>query len=174
MGLPVRLPPLRGTPIQIHVKSERDESGNIELRFGVRGRIDSIPVEAVSVAALQFVQAINADPPVVSLGAMTRRSGQQTAVVRLWYPRELGRPAGLALEVADPCIQVSMQDRPSETAPENRRNDRMNFAELSIGVDPAKAPDQLHAEVMVRTSVANVRIPVLGFIVSSDDGRRGQ
>jgi len=63
---PVQLPAKTRMPIRITIDSNNDESGPVELRFGVVGHAGDQLVDVGGVASFVFVQHLNAEPRALS------------------------------------------------------------------------------------------------------------
>jgi hypothetical protein len=157
--LPVKLAARTSTPIRIQVKSEKGESGPVKLQYGVVGHRESELISVGAVAAVSFVQALNSEPSLISLGEVLPSAGVLERTVTLWSPAELGAPLFEA-ESDDPCLKVTSRRLENASATVEKRID---FAQLQISIDPAKAPNKLHGNIVVTSGDAKLIIPVLGF-----------
>lgn len=158
---PVWIPAGDSVPVVIAVSSLKGERGPLELRFGVVGQIGEKSVEAAGIAAIRFVQNLNATPAFLSLGEVERGSGMRTETVTLWSPSGVQPPADLMVESEAPYISV---ERRSVSGDSLGQVGHHALAELRISIDPDAAPDRLRADVLVRTSSDELRIPILGFV----------
>ena len=121
---PMRIPARDDVPVMVTVTSRKGENGPVELRFGVVGHIGEQPVEAGSIAAIRFVQHLNAEPTLLSLGKINQADGKHSETVDLWFPED-GEPpkAELVVESDDPCVSARL-DRcpPIRESPDGRRS----------------------------------------------------
>ncbi len=174
--LPWRLAAGRSVPIHATITSTRGERGRVELRYGVIGRVGNERVAPGALAEVEFAQALNADPPLVTFGAVRRDAPPRTETVDLWSPAELRVPDPLRLMAEDPAVTVLLEPSlPSVPAEVRGLGDgasvrqRIRLGRLTIRLEPRIVPDRLKTDVVVHSGDHEVRIPVLGLVDSSPE-----
>lgn len=158
--LPIKVRRGRAVPVNVAVKSEKGESGELELRFGVIGRAGAETVEAGALATVMFVQPLNAQPSLLSLGELSKSAEIQQHTVTLWGPRGLAFSEAVTVESDDPCITVTLEPIHDEESVDSPRKE---IAKLIVAVNPAKAPERLGTRITVRSGTEQVVIPIFGI-----------
>ncbi len=163
--LPVRIHARHAVPVKVTVAARKGERGPLEIQFGVVGKIGDQPVDVGSIAAVRFVQHLNAEPSFLVLGKINHADGKHSETVDLWFPQDGEAPlAELTVESDDPCVSARLDRFPMPQSSLDGENVRMTFAQLTVTLDPKIAPERMRASVIVRSGANELRIPVVAFI----------
>ena len=164
---PVRIEAGDSLPVHVTVTSQRGERGRVDIRYGVIGRVGETDVNPGAIAEFLFAQALNAEPPLVTFGAIDADGPVQTADVMLWSPVELRPIDEITVLCVDPAVTATLEPiatGASSTSVDPHGNERGILGTLSIAVNPRIAPERLKTDVVVHAGEAELHLPVLGLL----------
>jgi len=158
-ALPQVMQPGDELPIELDVASAEGMRGPVRIRVDALGPDSSQERLGTGLLLVEFVQAVNAEPAIVTTGAVSRTAPRRQETVRLWHPVGAVRPPSYAVHSSDPAIQTSTRDI------DVVESGRSYFCELTITIDPAVAGERFREAVTFSSSMSSLRIGVLGFVV---------
>lgn len=146
-------------PLEIAVELPPDYqfSGKLALRVdAICGGRDTSAIGSAHLV-LQCAQRLNAEPRVVSFGAIRRGSTVKAEKVRLWHPTSAREPTNLRADVGDPAISATIGENREE------RDGRSYFCELSVSVDPQVAGARFREDIALFYDGGELRVPIVGW-----------
>jgi hypothetical protein len=168
--LPISIPGGRSLPVEFTITSLRGERGRVELRYGVIGRVGKERVAPGALAEVEFAQVLNADPPLVTFGAIRRDAPPRTETVEIWSPRGDVPIQSITVESDDPAVKGEFEPQSLDVpgpSPLSSHKPCVPLGRLKIVLEPRIVPERLKADVVVRSGDHDVRVPVLGLVDSS-------
>jgi hypothetical protein len=155
---PREMSPGQEVVMPVGVKTpEEGFAGSVRVTIAALGGPNNI-VLGSGVALVDFAGYVNADPPILALGAMSRTSGVRTERVRLWHPKTSPPPREYNTESSDPALTVRMNSY------HDQHSDRIYFGELIVTFDPKIASSRFRQVVLLKGDTGHLRLNVLAFV----------
>ena len=134
--LPIQLGAGEAIPVQVTVMSGSGDRGRTELTYGAVAQVGHERVNPGAMAEIRFVQHLNAEPPLLSLGGIKQVDGKRMEAVDLWFPEDGESPSTeVTLESDDPCVSVHLERFPVPQSSLDGGNRRMTFGRVTITIN---------------------------------------
>ena len=170
-NFPMIVPPGESAPVTLNIAANGRIRGRQLLRFKAVGRSGTERVEVDGDITIEFYGPLNATPPIVRLGEISRSGPAVHKAFSIWMPGDLVCCNEEDQPVVATCLDPAI--RPFVTLINNNvkdaDGDRKVCGEIAVEIDPKRGQSQISSRIHVSIGSSSIFVPILGFLVDDSE-----